>query len=296
MLAWTHSARGSNNPSKASAPPWSARRNTPCSFGSTIFVSPLDTLPVRNVPVIAPTLPIEGETIDSAAVSRAIAAMLKRLDLADGEQPVAIFAPWSGSATFQRLDAFCKGVVDGLAPVLAQGHPVILAGEGDVGGLIGIHMREEMKIANPIISIDGLELKEFDYIDIGAMLESSGAVPVVIKSLIFPGNAAPESEKRSVERAERLVRDDQQHQPRRSNRATGITHRQRTLRRNTDAHSDRMQHQRRQRQSRCRTSAPNPPPAIPCRAHGRGTARTHRPAPRSPRATASSRAQPPRRE
>ncbi|CAN0406595.1 unnamed protein product [Phaeothamnion confervicola] len=84
--------------------------------------------------------------------------MLKRLDLGSGEQPVAIFAPWSGSATFQRLDAFCKGVVDGLANVLAQGHPVILAGDGDVGGLIGIHMHEEMKIANPIVSIDGLEL------------------------------------------------------------------------------------------------------------------------------------------
>ena len=168
--------------------------------GSTIYVSPLDTLPVRNVPVIAPTLPLGGETIDSAAVSRAIQTMLRRLDLHHGEQPVAIFAPWAGSATFQRLDAFCKGVVDGLAPVLAQGHPVILAGEGDVGGLIGIHLREEMKIGNPIISIDGLELKEFDYIDIGAMLESSGAVPVVIKSLIFPGHAAPESEKKSVAR------------------------------------------------------------------------------------------------
>ena len=168
--------------------------------GSTIYVSPLDTLPVRNVPVIAPTLPLGGETIDSAAVSRAIQTMLRRLDLHHGEQPVGIFAPWAGSATFQRLDAFCKGVVDGLAPVLAQGHPVILAGEGDVGGLIGIHLREEMKIGNPIISIDGLELKEFDYIDIGAMLESSGAVPVVIKSLIFPGHAAPESEKKSVAR------------------------------------------------------------------------------------------------
>jgi ethanolamine utilization protein EutA len=46
-----------------------------------------------------------------------------------------------------------------------------------------------MKLANPVVSIDGLELKEFDYIDIGTMLESSGAVPVVIKSLIFPGSA-----------------------------------------------------------------------------------------------------------
>jgi ethanolamine utilization protein EutA len=47
-----------------------------------------------------------------------------------------------------------------------------------------------MKLANPVVSIDGLELKAFDYIDIGAMLENSGAVPVVIKSLIFPASAA----------------------------------------------------------------------------------------------------------
>jgi ethanolamine utilization protein EutA len=33
-------------------------------------------------------------------------------------------------------------------------------------------------------------LKEFDFIDIGAMLELSGAVPVVIKSLVFPGSAS----------------------------------------------------------------------------------------------------------
>ena len=70
--------------------------------------------------------------------------------------------------------------------MLARGHPLVLAGDGDVGGLIGIHLREEMRLANPIVSIDGLELKEFDYIDIGTMLEGSGAVPVVIKSLIFP--------------------------------------------------------------------------------------------------------------
>jgi ethanolamine utilization protein EutA len=159
--------------------------------GSTIFVSPLDALPLRNVPVIAPALPLSSETIDPAAVARATQTMLKRLDLAGGEQPVAVFVPWQGSATFQRLDAFCKGVADGLSSVLKNGHPLVLAGDGDVGGLLGIHLHEEMKLSNPVVSIDGLELKEFDYIDIGTMLESSGAVPVVIKSLIFPG-AAPD--------------------------------------------------------------------------------------------------------
>jgi ethanolamine utilization protein EutA len=111
--------------------------------GSTIFVSPLGTLPLRNIPVIAPQLALDHEAI-----------------------------------------------AGGLASRVAKHLPIVLAGDGDVGGLIGIHFREEMKLANPIVSIDGLELKEFDYIDIGEMLESSGAVPVVIKSLIFPTSTA----------------------------------------------------------------------------------------------------------
>ena len=158
--------------------------------GSTIFVSPLEALPLRNVPVAAPDLPIDGETIDPAAVAGAVARVLKRLDLAAGDSPVAIFVPWRGSATFQRLDAFCRGIARGLSSVLAKGHPLILAGDGDVGGLIGMHFQEELRLANPVVSIDGLELKEFDYVDIGEILESSGAVPVVIKSLVFPTSAA----------------------------------------------------------------------------------------------------------
>jgi ethanolamine utilization protein EutA len=55
---------------------------------------------------------------------------------------------------------------------------------------VGIHLREEMRLEYPVVSIDGLELKEFDYIDIGTILDASGAVPVVIKSLIFPSTAA----------------------------------------------------------------------------------------------------------
>jgi ethanolamine utilization protein EutA len=67
---------------------------------------------------------------------------------------------------------------------------MILVGDGDIGGLVGIHFKEEMQFDNAIVSIDGITLKEFDFIDIGAMLELSGAVPVVIKSLVFPTSNA----------------------------------------------------------------------------------------------------------
>jgi len=157
--------------------------------GSTIFVAPLDVLPLRNVPVIAPDLALDRDTVDVAAIAAAIGTALRRLDLESGERPVALFIPWRGSATFHRLDSLCRGIVTGLAAVIAHGHPIVLAGDGDVGGLIGIHLREETRIASPIVSIDGLALEEFDHIDVGGMLEGSGAVPVVIKSLIFPGSA-----------------------------------------------------------------------------------------------------------
>jgi ethanolamine utilization protein EutA len=47
-----------------------------------------------------------------------------------------------------------------------------------------------MDFAYPVISIDGIALSEFDDIDIGALTPSSGAVPVVIKSRIFPSSVS----------------------------------------------------------------------------------------------------------
>ncbi len=154
--------------------------------GSTIFVSADEALPQRNLPVVAPALPLEADELDAHAIAAALRSELERLDLAAADGPVATFIRWQGSATFHRLDALCRGLTEGLAPVLAQGHALVLVGDRDLGGLIGMHLREELRVTNPIVSIDGLDLKPFDYVDIGSLIDGSGAVPVVIKSLIFP--------------------------------------------------------------------------------------------------------------
>ncbi len=158
--------------------------------GSTIFVSPHSVLPLKNLPVITPDLPLEDEALDREQISESVRAALRRLDLDDGERAVALCYRWKKSATFARLDAFCRGIAAGLADVLAPGLPLVLVGDGDIGGLIGIHCLKEIRLSNPIVSIDGIALREFDFIDIGALLETSGAVPVVIKSLVFPSSGA----------------------------------------------------------------------------------------------------------
>ena len=158
--------------------------------GATIFVTPHSVLPLRNAPVITPDLNLDDETLDRKDIAATVRAALRRLDLHEGEQAVAVCYRWKGSATFARLDDFCHGVAAGLADILGHGLPLILVGDGDVGGLIGIHCHEEVRLRNPIVSIDGIDLKELDYIDIGALLEMSGSVPVVIKSLVFPASVS----------------------------------------------------------------------------------------------------------
>jgi ethanolamine utilization protein EutA len=156
--------------------------------GNTIFISPENAVPVRNVAVVAPEFPLNQDEFTKDAVRDALLNALRRLDLLHGRQPVAVAFHWDGSATFQRLQAFCSGVAEGLGDIFAKGHPLVLVNDGDIGGIVGLHFQEELRMQNPIISTDGIALSDFDYIDVGALIPSSGAVPVVIKSLIFPAS------------------------------------------------------------------------------------------------------------
>src|SRR4029453_19077753 len=156
--------------------------------GNTIFIAPQDAVPVRNVPVVAPEFALDVDNLSKETVKDATLNALRRLDLLNARQPVAIAFHWQGSATFLRLQSFSQGLVQGLKDILDKGHPLVLVNDGDIGGIVGLHFQEELQIQNPIISIDGIALNDFDYIDIGALIQSSGSVPVVIKSLIFPAS------------------------------------------------------------------------------------------------------------
>jgi len=157
--------------------------------GTTIFVDPPEILPLRNVPVIAPALSLGTGDIDADAVATVIGQSLIRFELDKTDGPAALCFDWTGSAGFGRVDAFLTGVENGMAPILSDNRPLILVCAGDIGRVFGRHAREERGRSGPVVSIDGIELKEFDYIDIGAPLAGSAAVPVVIKSLLFPGAA-----------------------------------------------------------------------------------------------------------
>src|SRR5207237_3868575 len=102
---------------------------------------------------------------------------------------------WSGEPRYSMLRNLAAGVVQALPRTVATGLPIVLVFANDFGKLIGGIIREEfVSNGTDVISIDGIELQEFDYIDIGAMLQPSQVVPVVVKSLVFPESHGPQAE------------------------------------------------------------------------------------------------------
>ena len=108
-----------------------------------------------------------------------------------GQQPSTLHRPVGPRIPGEQFaDIKTVAVVPAaMKPTLDKGYPLVLVSDGDVGGLIGMHLIEEVGLKSPVVSIDGIDLREFDYIDIGEILPSSGSVPVVIKSLVFPASA-----------------------------------------------------------------------------------------------------------
>lgn len=159
--------------------------------GNTIMVSSEDALPLRNVPVARLRADLSGE-IDPDAVAREIGAALDRNDIDPAEGDVALAFKWEGLPLHKRMHDLARGVRAGLSGVLARRRPVVLMMEGDAGRTIGHILEDELGVDSGVVSVDGVQLRDLDYVDIGAVIHPTEVVPLIIKSLLFstPGASA----------------------------------------------------------------------------------------------------------
>lgn len=152
--------------------------------GSTILVTDSDVLPASNLPVVYCEFPLDGD-VEPAAVMEVVRQGLERHDLSEGERTVALAFQWRGDPSHARLHGLARGIVDALPQTVGPDGCLVLLSEGDIGQTLGRIVHDEIAPGAAVVSVDGLTLKDFDYVDIGRMLEPAGVVPVVIKSLLF---------------------------------------------------------------------------------------------------------------
>jgi len=122
--------------------------------GSTIGVGA--TLPLRNVPVVR----LGGDV--------------------RGSGPIAIAVKWDGEPEHARIRALADRIA-----IATKRRPLVVAIDGDIAATLGTVLRNELQFSGDLVTLDGLELGELDYIDVGAPVAPSGVVPVIVKSLVF---------------------------------------------------------------------------------------------------------------
>jgi ethanolamine utilization protein EutA len=123
--------------------------------GSTIGIGA--PLPLRNVPVVA----------------------LGRD--ARGSGALALAVKWAGEPEHTRIRALAERIM-----ATTDRRPLVVATDGDIAATLEAVLREELHFTGDLITLDGLELGDLDYIDVGAPQPPSGVVPVIVKSLVFP--------------------------------------------------------------------------------------------------------------
>ena len=152
--------------------------------GNTIYLSHADLLPLRNLQVVTPEFP-QQEPLAPADVKEAVQKALQRFDITDGERPVALALHWELGPSYPLIRGLAQGVAEAMKDHVDKGQPLVLVFDADIAKLVGNILERELLPGAGIISIDGIDLKDFDFVDIGEELPDARAVPVVIKSLIF---------------------------------------------------------------------------------------------------------------
>ena len=151
--------------------------------GKTIYLPKPDILPVHNVPVVHIGMNLSGD-FDADARAEAIRGTMKNMDL-DPRSRMAIAFAWNGDPEHSRLMTAGRAIVAAVAPGGIRNDLLLLMIDGDIGKTLGQLLHHELNLPGDIISIDGVQLQELDFVDVGEPISPPGVVPVVIKSLLF---------------------------------------------------------------------------------------------------------------
>ena len=126
-----------------------------------------------------------GQHVHADEIRAAVERALQRFDATDTERSVALAIRWELGPSYPLIRTLAEGLVGAMKGHIDNGQPLVLVFDADIAKLMGNIIERELIPGAGIISIDGIDLKDFDFIDIGQELPDAKAVPVVIKSLIF---------------------------------------------------------------------------------------------------------------
>lgn len=154
--------------------------------GDTVYVSAPGAVPLLNLAVV----PMEiADTGREPPVSAEIAEEVHRALVAAGRDglldPIALRLGWRGRPYYQTLRAIADGIAQGAKDHLPDGPLVVVLGQ-DCAKSLGALIHDAVGDSRDVVCVDGLQLTEHDFIDVGGLIQNDSVLPVVVKTLVFP--------------------------------------------------------------------------------------------------------------
>jgi ethanolamine utilization protein EutA len=148
--------------------------------GNTSYVSNEQALPVHGLKVI------QAAVRGGLSVSDALRQSLKKFDLSRFTSGLALSLTVNGVPDYQSVKRIAEGVAEVLKEADDPSCPLYLTLDLDIAKSLGGMLKDEFKVARDVIAVDGIEVGDLDYIDIGECLGITEVIPVTVKSLMFP--------------------------------------------------------------------------------------------------------------
>lgn len=151
---------------------------------TSTITAPGKILPRRSVQVLKPDVDLTLEPT-ARQISDATLARFEAFDLDPAGSDVALAFEFDMPPDYAVIRALADGIAQAMQGRLAAGHPLYVMIDGDIAQTLGGILRDEIGLPNELLILDGLSLRDFDYIDLGKIRLPSYTVPVTVKSLLF---------------------------------------------------------------------------------------------------------------
>lgn len=151
---------------------------------TSTVTAPGRSLPRRSLQVLKPGIDL-AENPCSEDIATAILSHYEAFDLDPAHHEVVLAFEFQAVPEYARIRALADGLIAALAGRIMGGHGLYVMIDGDIAQTLGGILREDLGIENDLLVLDGISLRDFDYIDLGKIRLPSFTVPVTVKSLLF---------------------------------------------------------------------------------------------------------------
>ena len=135
------------------------------------------------MPVIR--LTVDAGNLTAYGLQRRLKQSITDFDLT-GYDEFALAFEWLGEFDYELLKRFCDSIVDYIeSDTEHRDSSLYLLFDRDLAQSVGRILTNEYQVARPLLVLDGLRFKEFEFVDLGRIRLPSRTVPVTVKSLIF---------------------------------------------------------------------------------------------------------------